>query len=928
MSSADESAAGPSTKKRKLHRACDYCRNKKIKCDGPHMPNNRCSKCTARRIECTYVQGQNNSYPRSYVEDLEGRLERMEKLMSKLCPDTDISKELDNHQSDKDPANTLSPASEPSYDNGSRVETPLTPSTLAVAPPTLGSADNGPHSDEEEAQELDKELAEGMRKLSMHSPPLRYHGKSSGLVFIRSAMALKDEYVGSPPPQKRDEPRPWFKPFEEDDYSLFEESSFPPRDLMDVLVDMYFRQMNYHCPLLHEPTFKKSVAAGQHLRNGGFGATVLLVCAIGARFTRDPRVLLEDSDHPHSAGWKWFFLVQRAWRLSFAPGKLYDLQVYALMALFLQGSTAPLSTWSVIGAGIRVALDVGAHRKKMYTQAPTVEDELWRRAFWILVLLEWMVGYGLGRPSSIHDEDFDLALPTECDDEYWLTPEGDPLFKQPPGKPSNVTAFVCMIRLGQILAFAIRTIYTTNKSRAQLGQSDQQWEQRIVADLDSALNKWADSLPSHLRWNPEEENVLFLTQAGTLSAYYYYTQFAVHRPFIASSRRESPLSFPSVIICTNGARSCIQVLEVLYKRTGTPSHRNMGVIFMGGMVLMKNIFGLKRSGRVINAGKDLVLVRKAIEMLRTLQYENHVAESLGDMLNELVSAIDESLPPGARIPANAQATATNTTETTRPSSSAALSLKGSSVRGQHTEGPDTNRQPNPGDASNIDGTASSFTSVTPMHPSATLHMPPGFDFLQPNTLFFAFPFGSDGLAAQAAQGFPMRTDGSSMQHGPPGQMPPPPALPHEYTFSTRYSDHPLQPQPRSDAPGASANQGVQGQNQFDMAGGQMFGLEPLGFGNESMPSMSFLPSAPQVGTVGTGASASDYGAQQHHTTLATAASASAVEPGDDDVDVDTGMLDFALMDDALMMWSDLPPAAGWEDWGAYFADTNLNNAGT
>ena len=53
---------------------------------------------------------------------------------------------------------------------------------------------------------------------------------------------------------------------------------------------------------------------------------------------------------------------------------------------------------------------------------------------------------------------FDLALPTECDDEYWLTADGDPLFKQPPRKPSKVSGFVYSLRLGQILAFANRTI--------------------------------------------------------------------------------------------------------------------------------------------------------------------------------------------------------------------------------------------------------------------------------------------------------------------------------------------------------------------------------------------------------------------------------------------------------------------------------------
>ena len=111
---------------------------------------------------------------------------------------------------------------------------------------------------------------------------------------------------------------------------MLKENSFPPRDLLDVLVDLYFFHMNTYCPLLHEPTFKQSIEDGEHLRIGGFGATVLLVCAIGSRFTRDPRVLLDYSDNHHSAGWKWFLLVERIRRTSFAPAKIYDLQMYAV----------------------------------------------------------------------------------------------------------------------------------------------------------------------------------------------------------------------------------------------------------------------------------------------------------------------------------------------------------------------------------------------------------------------------------------------------------------------------------------------------------------------------------------------------------------------------------------------------------------------
>jgi hypothetical protein len=37
----------------------------------------------------------------------------------------------------------------------------------------------------------------------------------------------------------------------------------------------------------------------------------------------------------------------------------------------------------MVGIGIRLSQDVGAHRKKVYNRKPTVEDELWKRAFWL-----------------------------------------------------------------------------------------------------------------------------------------------------------------------------------------------------------------------------------------------------------------------------------------------------------------------------------------------------------------------------------------------------------------------------------------------------------------------------------------------------------------------------------------------------------------
>jgi hypothetical protein len=39
--------------------------------------------------------------------------------------------------------------------------------------------------------------------------------------------------------------------------------------------------------------------------------------------------------------------------------------------------------------------------------------------------------------------------------------------------------------------------YSLKKNRVHHGFIGEKWEQRIVSELDSALNKWVDSVPDH-----------------------------------------------------------------------------------------------------------------------------------------------------------------------------------------------------------------------------------------------------------------------------------------------------------------------------------------------------------------------------------------------------------------------------------------------
>ena len=50
--------------------------------------------------------------------------------------------------------------------------------------------------------------------------------------------------------------------------------------------------------------------------------------------------------------------------------------------MYLWGSKLNHSIWSVLGQGLRMAQDMGAHRRKMYSTSSSMEGESIKRAFW------------------------------------------------------------------------------------------------------------------------------------------------------------------------------------------------------------------------------------------------------------------------------------------------------------------------------------------------------------------------------------------------------------------------------------------------------------------------------------------------------------------------------------------------------------------
>ena len=84
---------------------------------------------------------------------------------------------------------------------------------------------------------------------------------------------------------------------------------WPPDDLLDLLVNLYFSENSQLFPILHRPSFERSLKAGLHKTDVDFAKLVLALCALASQFCDDPRVFLQDDQDDidwSSAGWKYF----------------------------------------------------------------------------------------------------------------------------------------------------------------------------------------------------------------------------------------------------------------------------------------------------------------------------------------------------------------------------------------------------------------------------------------------------------------------------------------------------------------------------------------------------------------------------------------------------------------------------------------------
>ncbi|KAF8141076.1 fungal-specific transcription factor domain-containing protein [Mycena galopus ATCC 62051] len=607
-------SATKSEKQRRQQRSCDLCRQRKS--DGSNLHEGSCSNCLAFGSPCTYEQPHKKRGPKytknATTEDLKREIAslkaQLQSLSISVCSIC---------------ARSL--PSQPQENESSR-------STSVGA----GSTSSGPKEPPDEQELTADELATRFSQFSLSTFQTTYFGSASNFALASNASVMKEKYFG-PSSLGTHSRRPYFwqvLPWEKE--VLFQQPVYiyPADDLVASLLEIFFANVHPTFPLLHRPLFERFVAEGLHHTDVRFGGTLLAVLAVASRFSQDPRVFV-DPGAPLSAGWKF---ANQLWGVRrFFETTLHEVQMYSLLTLFVLGTSMPHASWFYCGLGIRSIQQRGEHRQKPEGHKWSLEDELWKRAFWFLVTMERVVCLFLGRPIGIHLEEYDLDLPLAVDDEYLS--QG---LMQPPGVPSRLSYFVCYIQLCEILGDATKRLYGSKKAKKAMGWDGPEWEQRAVAELDSAMNRFLDSIPPHLRWDPENvSHGPFFDQTATLHITYNYVLIAIHRRYI---QRASADAAPSLSICARAARAILHTADIwLRTLQRLPLTTIYNPVFVSGVVLVLYMLGTKRAGLPMDKNKDLMRVATALGILKLAESRFQPPGRLWEILRELWS-LDGSFP--------------------------------------------------------------------------------------------------------------------------------------------------------------------------------------------------------------------------------------------------------------------------------------------
>ncbi|KZT12954.1 uncharacterized protein LAESUDRAFT_689966 [Laetiporus sulphureus 93-53] len=562
--------------RRRVWRACESCRRKKIKCDG-NEPT--CSQCAASKSQCTWLQTKDRAaLSRHYVQELEARLLHMEALFQQVAP---ILEQVGVNAVDM-PGVTSSAPPLPGASPANVLQTVLP----QIKNASRSSSSDGSRTDGGTPIKVEDDVSESFGQLALDEHGhMHWIGGSSTMSLIQSFRAMTTSPLHRISPVDEDPSVPG--PSVDKLYfpaSVFfgkvhalprpEEVEYPDRDLADKLVDAYFTKFHFLMPVLDKPSFLRRYAyLMDHTHDvdlarnqTAFIALVCAVFAVASRFVNDIRLSKAENLDDGGMGMVFYERALILHYISHASTQLEHVQCFLLMSSFLCSVNCLPQAWLLVGQAVRTAQDIGLHRSPRRLLITAIEKETRRKVWWGVYTLDRMLALALGRPLATEDADCDVELPVDVDDEYLQAYFGGATVPQQ--SPSLMKGFVELTLLYKIAGHVLRQVYALDKCRDHLEPEKRAELRHAVESLDQALTKWCDDLPAVFKSRPITDQQA--SMGAVLCSHYYSILTTLHRNFLPL-KYDQPVSPRSTAKAVQTAHACIRLAPAI-KDVVPPCH--------------------------------------------------------------------------------------------------------------------------------------------------------------------------------------------------------------------------------------------------------------------------------------------------------------------------------------------------------------------
>ncbi|KAI1173901.1 hypothetical protein F4777DRAFT_416198 [Nemania sp. FL0916] len=527
------SRSGPSVpmqQRRRVTRACDECRRKKIKCDGKQP----CTHCQVYSYECTYDKPSNrrrNPAPQ-YIEALENKLSRAETLLRKFMPDVDLN----------DP--NLDPQVQQEF--RMREQARLKAAAAQKEQAKSGTSDGQLQSMISSAGQLDLN----------ETGDYDFHGTSSGSVFFKQmkkhfrTLLGRDYQIPFMPRPPRasgvttlDSPRPTpSSPWATTPGPSMQ--NLPAKERAIALCSESLDNATCLLRIVHKPTFYSMLDGLYEKPSDQFGiedkrnlALAYAAMALGCMYNVSDHSATKTPAYKESIDEALNFYSSARFFLQDITEcrDLTSLQALLFMILFLQSISNLSTCYGFVGIALRSALRMGLHRHLPHVKLDPIESETRRRVFYICRQMDTYVSALLGFPLLLNDDDIDQLLPTAVDDQF-ITKDG--ITTPPPHTPSSyIEAFNAHVKLMDLLSKVVRNVYPLKRSDPKVAEGDEsQYASYMVSyarikEMEEELQQWKDRLP--YAWRPNPEGPVEVVRIRNLLRFAYaHVQMVLYRPFL------------------------------------------------------------------------------------------------------------------------------------------------------------------------------------------------------------------------------------------------------------------------------------------------------------------------------------------------------------------------------------------------------------